>query len=295
MGGGLLRQIEQADSLGRGPGFKHSLLQDPSIRALIHLLASCIVDSEIDIITANLGLRLASNDINLEALEHFSFEAIQMLQKNSALFLVSILKTSAGAMEDRRALWGKTLADLENNIEYDNQAPHNHINNPEAVTVDGDEVMSLGDDIPQTADRSLLDQGVVTRNKRLVAIIFLCVLSYSRSKRTNLFQILNRHYLFANHVPKRTMESLHQMGIVVSSETVWRALQVNAQAILSRLEKRAQSQYLFISYDNMNFYEKVCDQRLHNKAHLVNYIAGYICFMNVADGSTLPYINSDQM
>ncbi len=295
LGGVLLSSIEQADSLGRGSGFRRLLLQNPSVRALIHLLAPRIVDSEMDIITANPGLRLVSNDVNPEALEHFSFEAIQILQENLAPFLVSILKPSADIVEDHCALWDKTPANLENNIEYDEQAPHNHRINPKAVTIDGDEVMPLGDDMSQTADRSLLDQGVATRNIRLVAIISLCILSYSRSKRTNLFLMLNGHYLFANHVRKRVIESLHQMGIIVSSETVWQALQVNAQAILSRLEERAQSQRLFLSYDNMNFYKKVRDQRLYNKAHLVNYTAGYVCFMNAADGSTLPYINSDQV
>lgn len=162
-----------------------------------------------DIITANPGLRLARNDVNPEAFEHFLFEAIQTLQKHSAFFLISILKTFVGAVEDRRTFWGKTLADLENNIKYDKQAPHNHINNPEADIVDGDKVMPLGNNMSQTANRSLLDQSVATRNKGLIAIISLCVLSYSCSKWTNFFQVLNGHYLFANHVPKCTIESLH--------------------------------------------------------------------------------------
>ncbi len=88
--------------------------------------------------------------------------------------------------------------------------------------------MLLGDNIPQTANRSLLDQGIATRNKKLVAIISLYVFSYSCSKQTNLFQMLNGHYLFANHISKHAIESLHQMGIVVLNETVWQALQVNA-------------------------------------------------------------------
>ncbi len=74
--GVLLSQIEQANSLGRDFWFRCLLLQDPFICTLIHLLAPCIVDSEIDIITAKLRLRLASNDVNHKALEHFSFEAI---------------------------------------------------------------------------------------------------------------------------------------------------------------------------------------------------------------------------
>ncbi len=36
--------------------------------------------------------------------------------------------------------------------------------------------------MPQTVDRSLLDQDIATRNKRFVAIIFFYVLNYSRSK-----------------------------------------------------------------------------------------------------------------
>lgn len=60
-------------------------------------------------------------------------------------------------MENHCTLWGKTPTDLENNIEYNKQAPHNHINHPEVVTINIDEVMPLGDDMPQTADRSLLD------------------------------------------------------------------------------------------------------------------------------------------
>ncbi len=36
----------------------------------------------------------------------------------------------------------------------------------------------------------------------------------------------------------------------------------------------------FISFDYMNFYEDTQDQRLHNKRHQLNYIAGYICLMD---------------
>lgn len=39
----------------------------------------------------------------------------------------------------------------------------------------------------------------------------------------------------------------------------------------------------FISYDNMNFYEHVRDQRLHNRSAIVNYTAGYICLMKTSE------------
>lgn len=107
--------------------------------------------------------------------------------------------------------------------------------------------------------------------------------------------MLNGYFLFANHILKQVMESLHQMGLVVLSETICWALQVNAQAILSRLKECASSQQLFILYDNKNFYEKVQDQRLYNKAHIINYTTGYVCFINTPDRSFLLYINRDQV
>ncbi len=80
---------------------------------------------------------------------------------------------------------------------------------PNADPEKGGKVIPLGDNMPCIADHPIIEQGVATRNKKLVSIISLCVLSYSRSEQTNLFQVLNGHFLFANHVPKRAVESLH--------------------------------------------------------------------------------------
>lgn len=108
-----------------------------------------------------------------------------------------------------------------------------------------------------TIDVPRLGQSRARRNKNLVSIIACCVISYSWSEKTNLFQMINGHFLFANHVPKRTIESRHQISLVVSNETIRRALQVNARAILSMLDKRIKNQQFFISYNNINFYENV--------------------------------------
>lgn len=120
-------------------------------------MVPCIVNSKIDKIIANLGLRLANNNINSEAFEYFLFEIIQILHKNSVTFYISILKSSGGIMEDRRIFWGKIPIDIENNIEYNQQKPYNHINNLKTIIVDRDEVMPLGNDMFQTADKSLFD------------------------------------------------------------------------------------------------------------------------------------------
>lgn len=54
--------------------------------------------------------------------------------------------------------------------------------------------------------------------------------------------------------------------------------------------KECATSVFFISYDNMNFYEKVQDQRLHNKAHQVAYTAGYVFFMKGAG-----YLNANSI
>lgn len=45
----------------------------------------------------------------------------------------------------------------------------------------------------------------------------------------------------------------------------------------------------------MNFNKKVRDQRLYNKAYIVNYTAEYVCFINAEDGNFLLYINRNQV
>ncbi len=180
LGGILLSQIELADSLGRGPRFKRFLLQDPFLRKLVQSLVRCSVNIEMDTISANLGFRLASNNINPNALEDFSFKNIEELQANSAPFLVSLMKTSAD-IRDHRAIWDRTPADLDLNNDHE---PDNDMNDfddadPNKDPEEGSKVIPLGDNMPRIADHSIIKQGVATRNKKLVSIISLCVLSYS--------------------------------------------------------------------------------------------------------------------
>lgn len=75
----LLSQIKLADSLGWGLEFRRLLFQDSFLQGLIQLLTSSIVDSVKDLIIANRELKLVSNNINPDAFDQFSFEAIQKL------------------------------------------------------------------------------------------------------------------------------------------------------------------------------------------------------------------------
>lgn len=123
----------------------------------------------------------------------------------------------------------------------------------------------------------------------------ICLLSYSFNKKTNLFQIINEQFLYANYIFKKAIKSYHQIGLVVSIETIQRFLQINTWAILSMLKKRIKTQQFFLSYNNMNFYDYVYNQRLYNKRHLVNFIAGYVYFMNALDSSPFLHISCESV
>lgn len=72
-------------------------------------------------------------------------------------------------------------------------------------------------------------------------------------------------------------------------KSIYQTLNINALAIKEALQEKAIEKRFFISYDNMNFYEKARDQQFYNRGTLLNYTAGYVYFMNISESS----INSD--
>ena len=126
------------------------------------------------------------------------------------------------------------------------------------------------------------------RNRSLIAIVALCLLCYARSEKSNIFQAVTGHAAFAHNIPKRAVETFHQMGLLVSYESIRRALTSNAGAVEAQLREKVQKYRFFISYDNMNFYEHVRDARMSNRGAQINYSAGYICFIKPTDGVSNP-------
>ncbi|MCJ1345659.1 hypothetical protein MMC31_003867 [Peltigera leucophlebia] len=82
------------------------------------------------------------------------------------------------------------------------------------------------------------------RNKALIATIYLCMLAYSRSKYANLFQMVAGYFAFAQNMPKRYVEVFHKMGLLVTSETVYKALTANSEAVLQTLWERVRNKLL---------------------------------------------------
>ena len=95
------------------------------------------------------------------------------------------------------------------------------------------------------------------QNKALIATVNFCIMAYARNKYTKFFQIVTGYFTFAHNVSKRRTEVYHKMGLIVSYETVWQALNANGQAVLRLLCKKVNIEQFFLSYDNMNFYKKV--------------------------------------
>lgn len=71
---------------------------------------------------------------------------------------------------------------------------------------------------------------------------------------------------------------------------------------MNSIIEKTQSHQFFILYDNMNFYENVCNQRLFNCNALLNYTTRYISFIKTnhyikddAESYKKLYINNSQI
>ena len=130
---------------------------------------------------------------------------------------------------------------------------------------------------------NLEERNLPKRNRALISVVSLALLCYSRNERSNMFQKVIGHYAFSSNIPKQSVKSFHQMGIIVSYESIQCGLQVNAAAVMKEIVEKTRLHRFFISYDNMDFYENVRDQRIHNRSAILNYTAGYVCFMKTPE------------
>src|SRR5947199_4398732 len=121
----------------------------------------------------------------------------------------------------------------------------------------------------------------------------LSSLCYTRNIRSNLVQMNMGYYLYATKTSKCNIENLHQAGISATYKSITRVL--NAVAASCKLGiKQFHNQFpnYWVSFDNMNFYAKVRDERQHNQSQLLHYTAGYIT-MNPKGRVTKMLTNTD--
>lgn len=66
----------------------------------------------------------------------------------------------------------------------------------------------------------LKDWTTSQHNHTLVIIVALSILYYAQSEQSNIIQRVNTQFAFANNILKRFVESFHQMGTLVSYESL---------------------------------------------------------------------------
>ncbi len=149
-----------------------------------------------------------------------------------------------------------SAANSEENLHFQNSQSENNVSDEYSSSDKSNG--SLGNDEsdfdPDAIQKSYRD---CRRNKALIATMSFCILAYARNKYANLFQMVTGYFSFAHNMSKKGTKVYHKMGLVVSYETVRRALNANGQAVLRMLCERVNVEQFFLSYDNMNFYEKV--------------------------------------
>lgn len=157
------------------------------------------------------------------------------------------------------------------------------INDPDVID---DKDVLLYDNI--TKPPLLEDRTSLQRNCALVAVVALSMLWYVQNECSNIIQKVNTQFAFANNVSKRFVESFHHISTLVSYESLRYGLQANAKVIMEAIMEKTKNCQFFISYDNINFYENVRNQRIFNCNALVNYIVGYICFIKIPNNIENP-------
>ena len=100
-----------------------------------------------------------------------------------------------------------------------------------------------------------------------------------RSAQPAVLPDMRGYFLFASNTAKRCIEVLRRLSISVLYETIISALRRNGEASLKQLSEEIRHRRFFVSFDNMNFFRNVRDQRVHNHAHQVNYTAGFVCVL----------------
>lgn len=215
-----------------------------------------VVKKEISSIVNSKCLRLESSQLSPEKILNFSFSEIDSFHRDQAPFIRSVLRSCTSGTSE---ILSEALEGLE-------------------------EIPDIRDEMALYREKLesfplLSERQNSCRNCSLIAVIALFLLSYARSEKTNIFQAIVGHAAFAYNIPKRAIETFHQMGVIVSYESIRRALAANANAVEAEMREKVRTHRFFISYDNMNFYEHVRDARMFNQGAQVNYTAGYVCFM----------------
>jgi len=239
-----------------------SSIRSENTKRTICELASDILVDDIQRLSKSSELRQSATTVAKEKIETFDYDIVWNDMEKIAPLLSSLIKNLVFSKSRKKEITPSVAVENESSDEGDteeNMAP---------------ELVDSQHDLGDTLNRRQL------RNSKRQSVIMTTVLSslcYARNIRSNLVQTNMGYYLYAAKTNKRTIENLHRVGISVSYKTVTRIL--NAVATSCELGvKQFHNQFpnYWVSFDNMNFYAKVRDERQHNQSQLLHYTAGYV-------------------
>jgi hypothetical protein len=232
-----------------------------ALNSLAIRLAKVQLTKEMRKLTTLKSFRCPLSSFTIDRVSHFSLDHFQRDLNTAAPTLVSLLDSlillPARQPTTSRIDSNPNPRDPMSDWESDDETPPSTSNGT----------------LPETKTPSLRKLALKRRALQMV----MSVLLYGRSQKCNLIPGLLTYFLHSCRVPKRAIEALHQFGICVSYKSVVRGMKAIAKDSAVKLRDLAATfPPLFAYVDNMNFYSRVRDQRLDNRAEQQNYTVGYI-------------------
>jgi hypothetical protein len=152
------------------------------------------------------------------------------------------------------------------------------MNDPLVLLVNAQTSTSKRLDLPIQSTTSESSQHQI-RGRNFMVNTALAILCYAKSARINLFQGHIGYFLYASKTPKRVIEPLHQLGLSITYESIIMATKAMARDSLEQLQKwKFHIPATFAVFDNLNYYSRVHDQRIHNQPELLNLTACYVAY-----------------
>lgn len=128
--------------------------------------------------------------------------------------------------------------------------------------------MKLEDEINQDKLICQIDRANSQHQRDYVSIVVLFMLSYAKSQKSNVYQMIKSHFTFAYNVVKRCVNILHFISLCVLYKIIYTVLKENAKEVKLKIKNMIWHNRFFIFFNHMNFYEHIQDQCLYNKKHL---------------------------
>lgn len=265
-------------------------------------------------LVTNTDMKLLAKNVTSENIEKFFLNNINKLLYKVARFMRSLIRTAinivAGSSDVDFAPSDKIgdnpptnpAVQSKDDISNDKNTSRFSSNNSDSQP-DNNTYADNKDDSDNQSVTSLLvfikNHSCQHQNKGVIAIACF-LMTYERNKNANFLQMVAKYFVFGQNVPKHCIEIFHKMGLLVTSEIICQALQANNNAVLQQFCEKVCKEHFLISYNNMNFYGKVQNKRVHNKAYQVAYIVGYVCIMkgdgyfrvNIVNYNTIIYLKS---